>query len=513
MHKRMMMVAALALAVPMTASAQARDADGKLVPNGDPYQTDVVLPAGTLVPSGAVDRNWTADRDVSVDRNGGVDADRGVDGDGVVSPALWRALGDTTLERLVADALAANPDLRAADARVRAARALRSTARMDLRPSVTASGGYTRQRVSSALVPGAGGSLPDQDLWDAGVQMSWEVDVFGRGRRTLRGRGALVDAAEEDVRDVRVLLASEVARAYFDLRGAQDRLAVALRNAENQRRSLQVTRVRLDAGRGTGLDTERAQAQLSSTLAAVPVQEAAIAAAQHRIGVLLGRAPASVAAELGGVASLPPLPALPSATEPGAAEPGELARQRPDVRVAERQLQAQAAFVSAARADYLPRFSVGGVAGYTSGSLDGLGGSGTPRYAIGPVVSWPLFDRGRVRAGVAAARAGEAEAAARYDQAVLRAMEEVETSAVAYTRAREALVHLEEAAAASERATALARLRYEEGGTGFLEVLDAERTQLEAQDRLSAGRTEAAQGLVAVYRALGGRWPGADDPR
>lgn len=449
MHKALMMVAALAMVVPATMPAQPMDADGAAAE----------------------------------------------------SPALWRALGDTTLERLVGEALAANPDLRAADARVRAARAIRSTARLDLRPSVTASGGYTRQRVSSALVPGGGGSLPDQDLWDAGVRMSWEVDVFGRGRRTLRGRGALVDAAEEDVRDVRVLLAAEVARAYFDLRGAQDRLAVARRNAENQRRSLHVTRVRLEAGRGTGLDTERAQAQLSSTLAAIPVQEAAIAAAQHRIAVLLGRAPDSVAGELA-AAPLPPLPVLPAA-----GEPGNLVRQRPDVRVAERQLQARAAFVSAARADYLPRLSVGGVAGYTAGSLDGLGGSGTPRYAIGPVVSWPLFDLGRVRAGVAAARADEAEAAARYDQAVLRAMEEVETSAVAYTRAREALVHLEEAAAASERATGLARLRYEEGGSSFLEVLDAERTQLEAQDRLSSGRTEAALALVAVYRALGGRWP------
>jgi outer membrane protein, multidrug efflux system len=457
MHKALLVMAALALGVPGAARAQAIDTDG--------------APAA--------------------------------------SPALWRALGDATLERLVAEALAANPDLRAADARVRAARAVRSEARLDLRPSVTASSGYTRQRVSSALVPGAGGSLPDQDLWDAGLNLSWEVDVFGRGRRTLRGRGALVDAAEEDVRDVRVLLAAEVARAYFDLRGAQDRLAVARRNAENQRRSLDVTRVRLDAGRGTGLDTERAQAQLSSTLAAIPVQQAMIAAAQHRIGVLLGRAPASLAGELGDAAPLPPLPALPFAGEPGA-----LVRERPDVRGAARQVEAQAAFVSAARADYLPRLSVGGVAGYTAGRLDGLGGSGTPRYAIGPVVSWPLFDLGRVRAGVAAARAGEAEAAARYDRAVLRAMEEVETSAVAYTRAREALVHLEEAAAASERATALARLRYEEGATGFLEVLDAERTQLEAQDRLSAGRTEAALGLVAVYRALGGQWPSlADAPR
>jgi outer membrane protein, multidrug efflux system len=216
--------------------------------------------------------------------------------------------------------------------------------------------------------------------------------------------------------------------------------------------------------------------------------------------VLLARTPGTVGEALGS-GGIPALPAVPEAPVRET-----LVRQRPDVRAAERQLAASSAFVSAARAEYLPRISLGGAAGYTASALESLGERGSPRYVVGPVISWPLFDLGRVRAGVDAARAGEAEAAARYRQSVLRAQEEVETSRVGYAKSRERLSHLEEAAAASERATELARLRFQEGATGFLEVLDAERTQLEAQDRLAAGRTEATTGLAAVYRALGGSW-------
>src|SRR5690606_27117394 len=165
---------------------------------------------------------------------------------------------------------------------------------------------------------------------------------------------------------------------------------------------------------------------------------------------------------------------------------------------------AQREFVSSARANYLPRIAIGGVAGYTASEFDALGNSGTPRYVVGPVISWPLFDIGRVKTGVDEARAQQREAAAQHQQTVLQAQEEVRTSLDAFHRARERLHHLEEAAAASERATDLARLRFEEGGADFLEVLDAESRQLAAQDRLAAGRTEARARLVAVYRAVGG---------
>jgi multidrug efflux system outer membrane protein len=245
--------------------------------------------------------------------------------------AFWQALQDTTLERLIGRALEANHDLRAVEARVREARATRVNAALDLAPTITASGGYSRQRLASASFPGAGGRLPDQDVWDAGLQMSWELDVFGRLRRSLQGQNALLASAEEDVRDVEVLLTAEVASAYFDMRGAQDRLAVARRNAENQRRTLQLTQDRLELGRGNALDTERAQAQLSSTLASIPSLEAEISALQHRIGVLLGRSPISVVQELGEASCPPTLPA-----QLNVANTEELNRQRPDVLSAER---------------------------------------------------------------------------------------------------------------------------------------------------------------------------------
>ena len=414
---------------------------------------------------------------------------------------FWRSLGDTTLSRLVGDALRENQDVEAVRARVSSARAARTSSLLDMTPAVTAVGGYSRQRLASSVIPGneSGVRLPEQDVWDAGLQMSWDLDVFGRLRNTAQARGSLIEAADEDLKDVRVALAAQVARAYFDLRGAQNRLAVARRNADNQRGTLEVTTQRLDAGRGTALDVERAQAQLSTTLAAIPEFEAEVAAAQDRIAVLAGRQPGALTAQLGDSGVAVTLP------ESVAVGPTELvARRRPDVRSAEEQVDASGAYVRAARADYLPRLALSGGAGYTSSRFDALGNSGTPRYTFGPVLSWPAFDIARVKANTDAARAVQAEAKARYRQTVLRSMEEVEVSVRTYQKARERLRHLEDAAAASERAAELARLRFTEGASDFLPVLDAERTLLEAQDRLALGRTQASAALVAVYRATGG---------
>jgi multidrug efflux system outer membrane protein len=415
--------------------------------------------------------------------------------------AFWTELGDSALGRLVTEALSANLDVRAAEARVRNARANRQLASFDYFPTITASIGYQRQRLSGESFPGLPGSV-EQDLYDAGVDASWELDVFGRIRSNVAGQNALERAAREDVRDVQVLLASELGRIYYELRGAQGQLAVAQRNAENQRHTLQLTEDRLDAGRGTAFDRERASAQLSATLASIPELETRVASAIFRIGVLLGRPPAALADALAAPAELPGLP-----EKPRVGTPDLLVRQRPDVRSAERQLAAQAAFVGAARAEYLPRLSVGGSAGVTSSAFDSFGESGTSRFLIGPALSWPLFDLGRVKARVGAARARADEARASYDQTVLLALEETEIALVTYDRSRARLTHLREAAAASERAAELARLRFDEGVTDFLQVLDAERTMLEAQDRLARGRTDAVTAFVALYRALGGAWP------
>jgi outer membrane protein, multidrug efflux system len=417
--------------------------------------------------------------------------------------SYWRALNDTTLDRLIGELLRSNLDVRSALARLRGARAARTETALDLVPTVTAAGGYTRQRLSNATFPiTGGGRFPDQDIWDAGFDASWELDLFGRVRRNVQGQAALVDAANADVRDAQVVLTAELARTYFELRGAQERLAVARRNGENQRRTLDVTQQRLDAGRGTAFDTERARTQLSFTLASIPALEAQVAAAQYAVGVLVGRAPASVAAELEPVAAMPALP-----SDVTVANPDSLIRRRPDVASAERQAAAERAFVGAAKADYLPRITVGGSAGYSASELGGLGDAGTFRYAVGPLVSWPLLNLGRVKARVDQNRARAEAADAQYAQTVLRALQEVETGLSRYRTSRARVDRIRDAAEASARAADLARLRFEGGVADFLQVLDAERTQLDAEDQLAQAHTDAATSYAALFQALGGQAP------
>jgi len=412
----------------------------------------------------------------------------------------WEQLGDTTLNRLIADLVRANQDVQAAEARVRATRSERVRTLLDLTPDTRLSGSYARQRLSSASFPAFAGSFPDQNVWDAGVSASWDLDVFGQIRQTAQARGAMVGAAQEGLRDVQVSLTAELAVTYFELRGAQEQLNVARENAENQRRTFEITHERLEAGRGSAFDTERAQAQLSLTLASIPTREAQVAAAQYRIGVLVGRPPAAVAAELDQPGRLPGLPDVASIGNPEA-----VVRDRPDVAAAERQAAAQGALVGAAKASYLPRISIGGSAGYVAPELRTVGAGGTLRYAVGPVISWPLLSLGRVKADVDAAQAGEDEARAHYRAVVLSAMQDLEVSISQYRASRLRLERLEEASAASEHAAKLALLRYTEGATDLLQVLDAQRTQLEAQDRLAQARIDAGAAYAALFRAIGGR--------
>lgn len=412
-------------------------------------------------------------------------------------------VGDSTLSRLIAEAVSSNLDVRAAEARVRGARSARTEAALDYAPTVTFAAGYTRQRLSSAAFPIGAGTFPDQDVWDGGFDASWELDLFGRLRHNVQAQGAFVEVNQEDLRNIKVSLTAEVARAYFELRGAQEQLVVATRNAENQRRTLELTRQRLEAGRGTAFDTERAQAQLSFTLASIPALEAQVRQAQYQIGVLVGKPPASVALQLDSAAPLPELPAVTAV-----ARADSLIRRRPDVMAAERQLAVERALVGAAKAEYLPRITVGGSAGYSSAAFDALGDRGTFRYAVGPAISWPALNLGRVKARVDVSRAREAEAQAQYSQTVLGALQEVETALVGYRTARSRVQRIQDAASASERAAELARLRFQGGVADFLQVLDAERTQLEAQNELVRVRTEAATDYAALYKALGGTWAG-----
>jgi outer membrane protein, multidrug efflux system len=419
---------------------------------------------------------------------------------------FWTQFGDATLDGLVDEALAANHDLRIALGHLVEARAVRREAQFDLAPTVTASGGYTRERLSAAE------SLFNQPIdahfYDAGFDAFWELDFFGRVRRGVQAQSAQVQGAEASLRDAQVSVTAEVARTYFELRGEQTQLAVARRNVDNERETLQLTQQRLDAGRSTELDTSRAQAQLSATLATIGPLQAAIARSIHRLAVLTGREPNALNPLLEPARELPDLPRITAVGDPGA-----LLRRRPDIRVAERQLAASTALVGVAMGDLFPKVTFTGSFSYSAPELGSLGEVSSRGYVVGPSISWAAFDLGRVRAQIAGSRARADVALAGYEQSVLRALEETEDALVTHARTRDSLQDAAEAAVASRTAARLARIRYEGGLVDFLEVLDAERTQLSAEDRLAQSRTDAATSLIAVYKALGGGWEMAPLPR
>jgi outer membrane protein, multidrug efflux system len=419
----------------------------------------------------------------------------------LASAPFWADLGDSTLTMLIREAQRANMDVRIAQSRLTSARAARRLASYDLVPTITGTGSTSRQQFSVAQTPGLTSQLPAQQLWDVGFDASWEVDFFGRVGRTVKAQGALAESSEYGLEDVQVSVASEVARTYFDLRGAQRQLAVSERNAANQRKVVKLTEDRLAAGRGTAFDTERAKSVLYLTLATTPVLESQIALDRNRLAVLLGRTPNALPA----LADSGPLLRLPDTLYVGS--PDQLVHRRPDVLRAERQLAARSLFVGAARAEYLPRVTLAARAGYAATAVDSLFKRGNSRLLLGPVVTFPLFDLGRVRERVEVAQAGQDEAQATYNATVLQALEESEGSLVTYDRAHARLAILESAVRSSARAADLSQQRFEAGLTDFLQVLDAERTLLDAENQLEQGRTAAATALVAVYKAVGGTWP------
>ncbi len=418
-----------------------------------------------------------------------------------VEKQFWALFGEPVLDRLVVAALDANKDLEQARANLRASRAARRLTGFDAYPTITAQAGHFHRLQSEHQLPGATRDQREDDDVDAGFDASWELDFFGRVRRGIEAARADEQSAEARLRDAQVTVTAEVARNYFVLRGLQEQLAVAVRNADNQRQTLNLTRARLDAGRGTELDTTRAEAQLQTTLASISPLQASITTTIYRLSVLTGRLPDARSSEL---SASRPLPLLPQLNAIG--NPETLLRRRPDVRVAERTLAASTARIGVAVGDLFPKVTFVGSGGYNAANFSDLGNAGTDTYFFGPTISWAAFDLGRVRARVRIAEAQAEGALATYEAAVLTALEETEGALISYGYAQSRRGILEQAASASSRAADLARRRFEGGLTDFLDVLNAERDALAAQDSLAQSQTQTATSLVAVYKALGGGW-------
>ena len=412
----------------------------------------------------------------------------------------WTSFGDQLLDSLVDDALAHNNDLAAAEANLRAARAARRLAGFDLFPTVTAAAGYTHQLDAQQQLPGVDQHDRQFDTADAGFQGLGELDLFGRVRRNVEAARADVGVAAATLQDARVSIIAEVARNYFVLRGLQDQLDLTQRNADSQFASLKLTRVRLEAGRGNELDTSRAEAQWQTTLSSIPTLQTSLATTIYRLSVLTGRQPGALSAKL----APEPMPALPALNSIGT--PEQLLRRRPDVRVAERQLAGATARIGVAAGDLFPKVTLVGSIGYLAPTFGQFGQEDSRFFTAGPSITWAAFDLGRVRARIGSAEALTDAALANYQAAVLNALEDTEGALISFGRSQLRRDALQVAATASDKASDLARKRFEGGLIDFLEVLDAERTALSADLLLSQSRTDTATSLVAVYKALGAGW-------
>ncbi len=410
-------------------------------------------------------------------------------------PRWWQQFEDPVLDELVGRTLEANHDVRIAVARVDQARAFFDDVDNDRFPVVTA-GAVVDER--DEATPGFAEEPRRLSTYRVGFDAFWEIDVFGRIRSQARAAAADADSFAADVDDVRVSVASEVARNYFELRGLQQQLAVADRSLTNQRETLRLTEVRRDAGFGEEQDVASAGARVAAIEASIPPIRGAIAERIHRIAVLVAVRPGELAIDL----SPRPYPTL--AKELAIGEPDSLLRRRPDVRSAERRLAAATAREAVAAADLYPRITVSGFLGLLAGRGNLLNISDSRAWAVTPALSWAAFDLGSARARLRGVEGVTRESLAVFEQVMLRALEETENALVNYHEEQERLVKLTEQARESTRAATIARVRYREGVVDFLALLDAERTQLQAEDAVAQAEAGVFTSVIALYKALGG---------
>lgn len=427
----------------------------------------------------------------------------------------WRSFHDPVLDSLIERAVQSNTDLRVALARVREARAQRGIVSAALFPHVDASGSYSNSRFSEngflqGLGGGPGGGLPGAiapgqqiNLYQVGLDASWEIDVFGGRRREVEAADADIAAAGLDAGDVLRSVCAEVADGYIQLRGVQARLSLANKVADIQQRTYDIIREQAGAGVASELDLSRAESQLASSRSAVPDLEAAEHVAVRRLEVLLGLNPGSLDSEL---LAEGPIPASPDALAAGI--PSETLRRRPDVRAAERRLAAANARIGVATAGYFPRFSLTGSFGLQSQKIEDLPAGDSRFWAIGPTVRWPILDFGAVRSAVAVQDARTQAAEATYEGTVLRALSDVEVALVQLSRERRRGVELRRAAEAADHSANIAQELYRNGLLEYTDLLDAQRTQSAARDSEARSRASVGSNAVALFKALGGGWDG-----
>jgi NodT family efflux transporter outer membrane factor (OMF) lipoprotein len=414
----------------------------------------------------------------------------------------WTVFNDPQLDTLIERAAAQNLDLRVAVARINEARAVSGFARGEWFPDVDGTGNIERNRVSEEVInPVPRPPSRTDTFYRTGLDSFWEFDVWGRISRSVESADASLQASIEDYRDVLVSLYAEVATTYVAVRSLQARVQAALGNVETQRGSLKLTRDRYDAGLGSELEVSQARLNLASTESFVPILRSRLAAAIHSLGVLLGEPPTALYEEL---TDAGPIPAPPEEVLIGL--PAELMRQRPDIRRSERELAAQTARIGVATAELYPQFSLVGTFAFESFRSSDFLESGNRAYGFGPAFRWNIFDGGRVRNSIRVEDARTERALASYEQAVLRALEEIENALVSFVQESDRRDALIRSSGAAKNSVKLVNVLYRTGLTDFQNVLDMERSLFEEEDALAESQGSVAQNLIRIYKALGGGW-------
>lgn len=444
--------------------------------------------------------------------------------------AWWRLYDDPALDALIQQALTANTDLRVATANLRRARAILSETRSQRLPSTTisASASYVRTNPTSGSLgggtgttggttggggTGSGGSGAitggnyEGEYYTTGLDVSYELDLYGRVKRDIEASRADVAAQEADRDSIRVSVAAETARAYADACSAARQAAVAEESVRLQTDTYDLTVRLAGAGRGTPLDTSRARAQLEQTRATVPTFVSNRRTALYRLNVLTGRPPEEPPAPAAVACKVAPLLSRPLPIGDGTA----LIRRRPDMREADSTLAAATARIGVATAELYPQISLGGSIGTSGISVSSLGKNSGLTFNVGPLLSWTFPNMTVARARIRQAQASNEAALASFDGTVLTALQETETALAELSGELDRLRSLQVARDYSAEAARIVRLRYTAGAENFLAVLDAERTQATAEASLASSQATLSTAQIAVFKALGGGWENAPE--
>lgn len=446
-----------------------------------------------------------------------------------VDPNWWKLFNDPLLTELERRVAGENLDVQVATVRIAQSRAQLGIAGAAQFPVLNANGSYTRQKASDVGVfanapnplgaNGASGSnvggirsthLNAFDVYQVGFDASWEVDLWGRVRRSVESATASVQASAEARRATLLSNLAELARDYIQLRGTQSLLQIARDNVKISQQSLDLTQQRAVGGVTTDLDVANAAAQLRTVAAEIPRLTQQESELINAIGLLLGQPPNTLQAEL---AQEKPVPPVPPRVPIGL--PSELARRRPDVRQAEAQLHAATANIGVAVANFYPSVKLSGSLGLQAIQPWKMFNIDARDYAAGPGITIPIFQGGQLKATLELNKAQQQEAAINYQKTVLTAWHEVDNALTAYQTEQARRDQLIQAVAQNQRALGLAQSRYQEGVSDFLQVLTAQQNLLSTQQALAQATTNVSANLVALYKALGGGWetqmPAAND--